>query len=113
MHVRDPIQIPPRLSPAEKQHKSLKELHMRLIAETQMAGKGPEAMPAWWAHLASGEKFRIKWIGTFGPFVRFVAPDDATAILLAPESVAITIEPIPEESDTPRVKIGFSQPDEN
>lgn len=106
----EPLHFPTK---AEKQHESLKRLHMRLMAQAQVDGKGPESLPAWWVHLPTGQKIRIKWIGVYGPFVRFVAPDDETAILLAPEAVTITIEPIPDESDTPRVKIGFSQSDED
>lgn len=107
-----PFRLPVQLSQAERQHKSLKELHERLVWEAKADGKGPETLPAWYAHLPSGDRFRIKWIGTYGPFVRFVAPDDHTAVLLAPEAVSITIEPIPEGSDTPRVKIGFHAPEE-
>jgi hypothetical protein len=106
------FQLPVRLSQAERQFNSLSELHKRLVFEAQVEDKGPETLPAWYAHLASGERFRIKWIGTHGPFVRFTAPDDKTFVLLAPEAVTIEVEPIPEGSDTPRVKIGFQPPEE-
>ena len=108
----EPLQVPVRLTPAERQHKSLLELHQRLVAEANAEGKDAESLPAWYVATASGRTMRIKWIGTYGPFVRFVGIDDQTAVLVAPEAVSITIEPIPTESAAPGFKIGFHPPEE-
>jgi hypothetical protein len=86
------------------------EFHHRLVAKTKAAGKEEEPSPAWYVHLPSGERFRIKSINTYGPFVSFVAPDDETQALLGPEAVSITIEPVRPTNDTPRSEIGFQPP---
>ena len=106
-----PMEIIRPPSTAERMHKTLRELHARLEHGARAEGKGPESLPAWHLHLPSGEVLRVKWIGTLGPFVRFVGMDDATAMLIAPEAVSITIDPIPPDSDEPRIPIGFAAPE--
>ena len=98
-------------SPAEQEYDKLKELYERLVGDAEADGRGPETLPAWYAHLPSGRLFRIKRISTFGPFIRFIAPDDKTVVLIAPESVAVTVAPIPPESDEPRFPLGFAAPE--
>ena len=105
-------EIPRPLTPAERMHRSLRELAQRLLHEAAAEGRGPETLDAWHVHLASGRTMRIKWIGTYGPFLRVVGMDDATAVLLAPEAVQVTIEPVAPDSEEQGFEIGFRAPDD-
>jgi hypothetical protein len=106
--------IPPRpKSPAERMHESLREWHQRLVWEAKRDGLDEEALPAWHVHLPSGTQMRIKWIGTFGPFARFVGMDDETVVLIAPEAVSVTMTTMPAESTEPRGPIGFGLPEDD
>jgi hypothetical protein len=89
---------------------ALSKMHARQVAEAQFHGRGEETLAAWHAHLPSGQAFRIKWIRTHEPFMRFTGLDDETFVLMAPEAVAITCTPVPPESNEPRVSIGFIRP---
>ena len=99
-------------TPARRMFEALSQMHARQVLDAQREGRGEETLPAWHAHLPSGVLFRIKWIGTYEPFVRFIGPDDETAVVLAPESVVVECTPVSPESDDPRVPIGFIRLDD-
>src|SRR5262245_47746298 len=82
-------QIPVRKTPAERTFESLRELHQRLVWQAQANGQGEEALPAWHVHLPSGVSMRIKWMGTYGAFMRFTSPDEMV-VLVAPEALCLT-----------------------
>jgi hypothetical protein len=78
---------------------SLKSLYRGIEFDLRAQGKRPEDwVPAWYVHLPSGEKPRIRLINTEGCLVRFIT-FDGRFILLAPDAVAVTIEPQPEDSE--------------
>ena len=63
-------------------------------------------LPAWYALTPAGP-IRIKTIGTFGPFVQFVTPEEHV-LLVMPEAVVVRMQKLAPESEEPRFKIGFS-----
>lgn len=83
---------------AEMVYESLKELHRKLVARLRAEGKTADWMPAWYLHLPSGEKVRIKYLGGEGALIRFGLPDEETQVIVAPSAVAITIESQDSES---------------
>ncbi len=93
-------QIPPMPRPLTSGAvlKSLETMHRKLVAQARTEGKTEDWMPAWYVHLASGEKVRIRWFGREAALMRFTTPD-GTFLLLAPEAVAITIEALGEDDE--------------
>jgi hypothetical protein len=92
--------MPPRgRLTAEAVYDCLKRVYRGIEFDLRAQGKRPEDwVPAWYVHLPSGEKPRIRLINTEGPLVRFTTFDDRF-ILLAPDAVAVTIEPQPGDSE--------------
>lgn len=93
------IPMPPRPLTAAAVVNALRRLHRRIVLDLQATGKNEDWMPAWYVHLPSGEKVRIKFIAEDGRLVRFTAPDEETLIVIAPDAVAITVEPPSEDSE--------------
>ena len=93
------IPMPARPLTAEGVFKCLERFHRGIEFDLRAKGKRPEDwVPAWYVHLPSGEKVRIRLIGTEPPLVRFTTFDHRS-IILAPDAVAVTIEPQPEDSE--------------
>jgi hypothetical protein len=86
----------PRPFTAETVYESLKSAHRKIVLRLQAEGKTKDWTPAWYVHLPSGERVRIRWFGVEGVLLRFTTPDDLP-ILLAPEALALTIEPLSED----------------
>jgi hypothetical protein len=76
----------------------LKEVPRRIEFDLRAEGKTEDWMPAWYVHLPSGEKVRIRWISQEGPLIRFTTPE-RSYVIVAPTAVAITIERLPEDSE--------------
>lgn len=83
---------------AEAVYKGLKLVHRRIVLDLEAEGKTTDWTPAWYAHLPSGEKVRVRWFGIEGALVLLRTPEDLP-VVLAPEAVAITIEPLPEDQE--------------
>jgi hypothetical protein len=96
-----PMPMPKMPTPltAEAVVKSLDSLYRRIVFDLRAKGKTADWMPAWYVHLPSGEKVRIKLITKDGSLIRFTAPDEETYIVVAPTAVVITIEPTSEDSE--------------
>lgn len=97
-----------QLTPADRLQEKLREVHFSLVSDARDKGLTEEDLPAWHIHLPSGQRFQIRLIGTCGPLMRFIGLDGDAVALVAPESVAITLTPIPAESTEERVTIGFA-----
>jgi hypothetical protein len=104
------IAVPNIKSPAERIWGALRETHERYVAQAASEAD----LPAGYLHLPSGAIIRIRTVGRRGPLLRFEALDEDpshTTVLVAPDSVVVTMTKIPPESDEPRgVKIGFPVP---
>jgi hypothetical protein len=103
------IHIPQPLT-ARAVYNSLESVHRQIVLKLQAEGKTTDWTPAWYAHLPSGEKIRIRWFGIEGSLVLLRTPE-ALPVVLAPDAVAITIEPLPEDAEG--VPIEFLELDEN
>jgi hypothetical protein len=97
MSMRMPPNIPTPLTGAAVFNR-LKDLHRRIVLDLQAEGKTEDWVPAWYVHLPSGEKVRIKLIEKEGPLIRFTRPE-GSYVIVAPTAVAITIEPLPEDAE--------------
>jgi hypothetical protein len=76
----------------------LEKAYRRIVIGLRLEGKKEDWVPAWYAHLPSGERARIKLIGRKGPLVEFTTRE-GSLILLAPDAVVVTIESQPEDSE--------------
>jgi hypothetical protein len=92
------ISIPPSHLTAAAVFDRLRRIHADVAFEVEDEGKTRDWMPAWYAHLPSGEKVRIRWIGRKGPLVHFTTPE-GSRIILAPDAVVVTIEPLPADTE--------------
>jgi hypothetical protein len=88
----------------------LKTVYERIVFDLRAEGKTDDWAPAWYAHLPSGEKVRIKLIQRDGSLICFTTYE-RSLILLAPDAVVVTIEPQPEDSEG--FPIEFLEPDED
>lgn len=88
----------PRPLTAQAVFERLERIHAELVISLRAEDKTEDWMPAWYAHLPSGEKVRIKWIGRAGSLVRFTSPE-GRSIILAPDAVVVTIDPLPGDSE--------------
>jgi hypothetical protein len=91
----------------------LKKQNDRIIADLKFEGKDPaDWVPAWYVHLPSGEKAHFRLIGVEGPLIRFTT-FDGRFIILSPQSVVVTIEPQPEDSEGfPAEWVEWEEPNE-
>jgi hypothetical protein len=92
--------IEPRSS-ADRVYDALKLAHLSFSGEAEREAD----LPAWYV-LTSAGAIRIKTVGTFEPFVKFVTPD-GQLLLVPPEAVVVTMQKLAPESEEERFPIGF------